>query len=79
MHKQIVEISNDDVQLSEWLQRDAINIELKFKVNRIDIEYICQLSRRLCMLGMKLIEYERLESTSEKRKYFKGDFQKKDC
>ena len=27
MHKQIVEISNDDVQLSEWLQRDAINIE----------------------------------------------------
>ena len=45
----------------------SVSTTLKFKVNRIDIEYICQLSRRLCMLGMKLIEYERLESTSEKR------------
>ena len=27
MHKQMVVISNDDAQLSGWLQRDAINIE----------------------------------------------------
>ena len=37
---------------------------LKFKINRIDIEYICQLSGMVCTLGMKM--KVRLKECSER-------------